>query len=108
MAILTEAARVMRPEGRLLVVDMYCHDREEYKQQMGHVWLGFSEEKMQEYFLRAGFQSACFHPLPPDADARGPELFAASAKRAAPGLFLYNSESEVLPRGRARPGFMEN
>src|SRR5688572_30001420 len=40
---LGEAGRVVRPGGRFLVIDMMPHDREEYRQQMGHVWQGFSE-----------------------------------------------------------------
>ncbi|MGH7481574.1 MAG: ArsR/SmtB family transcription factor, partial [Longimicrobiales bacterium] len=36
-AALAEAARVLRPGGRLLVVDMATHGREEYREQMGHV-----------------------------------------------------------------------
>src|SRR5262245_28368877 len=43
---LEEVARVVRPSGRILVVDMQSHDREEYQQQMGHVWLGFSEKQI--------------------------------------------------------------
>ena len=43
---IVEVARVVKPGGRLLVVDMLPHEREEYQQQMGHVWLGFAETKM--------------------------------------------------------------
>ena len=41
-------ARVLRPGGRLLISDMLPHDREEYRQQMGHVWLGFGEDAAAE------------------------------------------------------------
>ena len=30
--------------GRVLIVDLLPHDRVEYQQQMGHVWLGFGEQ----------------------------------------------------------------
>src|SRR5262245_31389487 len=43
---LAEVARVLKRGGRLVVVDMLPHDRESYRQQMGHVWLGFSEPHM--------------------------------------------------------------
>ena len=34
---------------------MLPHDRTEYQQQMGHVWLGFSEETVRRYLATAGF-----------------------------------------------------
>jgi ubiquinone/menaquinone biosynthesis C-methylase UbiE len=78
---LGEAARVLRPQGKLLIVDMVPHQREEYKQQMGHVWLGFSEEQMQKYLNDAGLGQVSFHPVPPQADAKGPALFSAVARK---------------------------
>ncbi len=80
---LAEAARVLRPGGRLLVVDMLPHDREHYRQQMGHVWLGFAEAQISAYLAAAGFEATRVRALPPGHKAQGPALFAASARRAA-------------------------
>ena len=43
---LAEVARVLKPGGRLVLVDMLPHDRDTYRQQMGHVWLGFSDDQI--------------------------------------------------------------
>lgn len=79
---LAEVSRVLRPGGRVLVADMLPHDREEYQQQMGHVWLGFSDKHITKLLAGAGFADARVRALPVDPDARGPALFAAMARKA--------------------------
>jgi ubiquinone/menaquinone biosynthesis C-methylase UbiE len=74
-----EVARVLTPGGRLIVVDMLPHDRDVYRQQMGHVWLGFSEDHTREMLGEAGFDDVRIVPLAPDSRAKGPGLFAATA-----------------------------
>jgi ubiquinone/menaquinone biosynthesis C-methylase UbiE/DNA-binding transcriptional ArsR family regulator len=76
---LVDVARALRPRGRVLVVDMLPHEREEYQQQMGHVWLGFTEKQMTRFLTGAGFGDVRVRMLPADPDAKGPALFAASA-----------------------------
>jgi ArsR family transcriptional regulator len=76
---LAEVGRVVRTGGRVLVVDMLPHDRQEYQQQMGHVWLGFSEKQITRFLSGAGFDEARVRVLPADPDAKGPALFAAIA-----------------------------
>jgi len=78
---LAEVSRVLRPGGRVLMVDMLPHDREEYQQQMGHVWLGFSEKTMARHFEAAGFEKPTFTPLPTEPDVKGPSLFVATARK---------------------------
>jgi ArsR family transcriptional regulator len=80
-AVLAECARALKPGGRLVVCDMLPHEHEEYKQQMGHVWLGFGEDQMRRLLEAAGFAYVRIVPLPIDADAKGPALFVASAAR---------------------------
>ncbi|HXW04107.1 MAG TPA: metalloregulator ArsR/SmtB family transcription factor [Vicinamibacterales bacterium] len=81
-AALAEAARALKPGGRLLICDMLPHDREEYRQQMGHVWLGFGEDQLRRLLGGAGFERIRVAALPADPDAKGPALFVASARRA--------------------------
>jgi ubiquinone/menaquinone biosynthesis C-methylase UbiE len=79
---LAEAARVIRPGGRLLISDMLPHDREVYRQQMGHVWLGFSEEALRRLLETAGFDQVRIASMPADPDAKGPALFVAGARQS--------------------------
>ena len=78
---LAEMHRVLKCGGRVLIVDMLPHDRVEYQQQMGHVWLGFAEKTMKKYIEAAGFEKPTIAPLPADDAAKGPSLFVASARK---------------------------
>ena len=83
-AVLRETGRALRPGGRLLLIDMGKHDRVEYRQQMGHVWLGFESAQVAAWLGQAGFETPRVQPLPAQSAARGPALFAATARRAKP------------------------
>lgn len=78
-AAIAEAGRCIRPGGRILIVDMLPHDRDEYRQSMGHVWLGFDPGRIEQWLEAASFERPTVRPLPADTQARGPALFAATA-----------------------------
>ena len=81
--VLAEAARVLRPGGRLLIVDMLPHEREDYRATMGHLWLGFSDDQLASWLADAGFASPRVVALAPDPQAKGPSLFTARAIRTS-------------------------
>src|SRR6266550_7876659 len=91
---LSEVARVLKPGGRLIAVDMLPHDRESYRQQMGHAWLGFSKEQTTGSLGEAGLGSIRIVPLPPDAKSKGPALFVATAKRQEL-IFVMKSKEHI-------------
>lgn len=80
-AAIAEAARVLRPGGRLLVVDMGEHQREEYKRTMGHRHLGFSERSLESMFEAAGLSEVRVVRLAGVSEAKGPGLVGASGRR---------------------------
>ncbi|MBZ4422971.1 metalloregulator ArsR/SmtB family transcription factor [Myxococcus sp. RHSTA-1-4] len=80
-AVLAQAARALAPGGRVLIIDMQRHERREYQQQMGHVWLGFEPEQLTGWLTGAGFTDVRIHHLPADPAAKGPALLSAVAVR---------------------------
>lgn len=86
---LTEVHRVLRPAGRLLITDMRAHTHERYREQMGHIWLGFDAPSLDGWLRAAGFTGVRYVPLPVEPGATGPALFAGSAvAMPAPALVV--------------------
>jgi len=79
--LMREVQRVLKPGGKLLLVDFIIHDRSDYAIQLGHVWQGFDEEQVTRWLQDAGFTSCRYRELSADPDAKGPALFAATARK---------------------------
>ena len=98
---IAEAARVLVPGGRLLLVDMLPHERTEYQPQMGHVWLGFGEPQIRRWLDAAGFTDLRLAALPVEPSAKGPALFRAVAvKRSGPAATSSRASSPAPRRAR--------
>ena len=54
--VVREAARVLGPGGRLLVIDLAEHDRSELTAKLAHRWAGFSDPAMARIFTAAGVE----------------------------------------------------
>jgi len=78
---LAEVRRVLKPGGRLLVVDMLPHQRDELRLEMGHAWLGIASDQLEKWCQEAGLELTGHRPLPSSPQARGPEIFASTAIR---------------------------
>ncbi len=51
---IAEAARIVAPGGRLLIVDFAPHDREELRARDAHARLGFSDDQISSWYGAAG------------------------------------------------------
>lgn len=78
---IAEAARILKPGGRLVIVDLLPHDRDDFRRQMGQVSLGLSQEFIASAMKEAKLENATIRPLPPEQAAKGPALFLATGMR---------------------------
>jgi ubiquinone/menaquinone biosynthesis C-methylase UbiE len=83
VAVIAEAARVLAPGGRLLVVDLMAHGREELRAQQRHVRLGFGDEQVSGWMAAAGLAARVAARLP-SADGFGVTLWLGQRESAVP------------------------
>ncbi|MBI2262810.1 MAG: metalloregulator ArsR/SmtB family transcription factor [Caulobacterales bacterium] len=76
-----EAARLVMPGGRLLIVDFAPHALEHLREEHQHRRLGFADEEMRRWLSEAGLVPSAPIALPPDTD--GLTVVIWTAERAA-------------------------
>jgi ArsR family transcriptional regulator len=91
---LAEAARILRPGGKVLVLDLRAHDEHWVRDRLGDRHLGFSDAQLRDLLASAGF--------------RDPKVAVGARSVGDPFTVLVASGStavspHVRARGRARP-----
>jgi len=87
--VIAEAARVLRPGGTLLVVDLLAHGRTAVTARLAHRWPGFADDAMRRLLVGAGLQPgpgeriAGSLPVGVWSAVRGAETPAAQPQAAA-------------------------
>lgn len=81
--VLAEMARILRPGGRAVVLDLLRHDREDFQRAMGQEIPGFEADDLAEMMKDAGLRDPSCRPLGPEPAAKGPALILATAARAS-------------------------
>lgn len=61
---IAEAARVCRPGGRVVIVDLAAHEHEELRERHAHERLGFTDEQMLEWLTQNDLQPSKTETLP--------------------------------------------
>jgi ArsR family transcriptional regulator len=77
--VFREVARATQPGGKLVIADMRSHRRSEYREQLGHTWLGFQEKQIRDWLLESGWRPQRWQPLPADPKDKSPGLFVMTA-----------------------------
>ena len=54
---LKEAFRILKPNGRVIILDLLEHDFEKTRELYADIWLGFSENKLYQMLKDSGFKS---------------------------------------------------
>jgi ArsR family transcriptional regulator len=88
---LRELGELLRPGGRLLVIDYARHDDEVLREQQADVWMGFAPEEICEYARDAGL-------VEPTAVEFGLGLIKTGPDAHLPWLRLVAAKAASLPR----------
>ncbi len=77
---LHEAARILRPGGKILVMELSSHEEEWVLEKLGHKWLGFEKEFLIECMQSAGLGNLYSEVLPHRRDELFQIIISAGSK----------------------------
>lgn len=77
LTLLREMARITKAHGRVMLIDMLDHNREDFRRVMGHRHLGFARKTIESFMRDASLSPVTFRELSREVEAKGPGLFVA-------------------------------
>jgi ubiquinone/menaquinone biosynthesis C-methylase UbiE/DNA-binding transcriptional ArsR family regulator len=84
-AALAEACRIVRPGGRVLVLELRKHDQPWVRERLGDVWLGFDDDELKRLLSSAGLSQIKLSVGTRRARDPFTVLVASGTKPPAPG-----------------------
>ncbi|MFN4092587.1 MAG: ArsR/SmtB family transcription factor [Brevundimonas sp.] len=76
-AAVAEAARLVMPGGRLLIIDFAPHELERLREEHQHRRLGFADDEIRRWLTDAGLTPSAVVALPPDTDGLTVSIWTA-------------------------------
>jgi ubiquinone/menaquinone biosynthesis C-methylase UbiE len=70
-AAVAEAARLLKPSGRLLIADFAAHDIEAMRETYAHRRLGFERKTVEEWMRQNGLRCTHYQAIRPPTDSDG-------------------------------------
>ena len=77
--MLHNAASLLKPGGRVVIVDRCQHEDERAKTTFGSIWLGFARAQLENWLTKAGYSSFYWHTI---ADAE------SDTEKSSNGIFI--------------------
>ena len=83
-AAIVEAARILRPRGRVVAVDFAPHELEFCRDELNHRRLGFSDDEVKGWFRAAGLAPSVTRAIAPSAASEKltVKIWAAASQKA--------------------------
>ncbi|EPX55670.1 transcriptional regulator, ArsR family [Cystobacter fuscus DSM 2262] len=98
--VLAEGARLLRPGGRMVVLELMPHDEQWVRSRLGHQHLGFEPAALQNAMRAAGLETPTLVAAPRDAASPFKAFLLTGTRPLAPALPLPSPSrpSSLAPR----------